>query len=59
MSKNKPPSKSTSEEYDRFERLARKIISVPKREIDKRQARYEKRQKSRKEKESWVICFEP
>lgn len=42
MKKTKPPSKSTSEEYDRFESLARQIIAVPKSEIDRRQAQYEK-----------------
>lgn len=50
MSKDKPPSKSTSEEYDRFERLAREIISVPKSEIDKRQAAYERKKLAKKKK---------
>jgi len=48
MSKDKPPSKSNSEEYDRFEKLARQIISVPKSEIDKRQAAYERKKAAKK-----------
>jgi hypothetical protein len=50
MKKDKPPSKSTSEEYDRFQRLARQIIAVPKSEIDKRQAEYEKQKKAGKKR---------
>jgi hypothetical protein len=42
----KPPS----EEYSRFESLARQIISVPKSEIDKRQAEYEKKKAAKKRK---------
>jgi hypothetical protein len=34
--------------YERFEKLARQITSVPKSEIDKRQARYEKDRKAAK-----------
>ncbi len=52
MKKDKPPSKSTSEEYDRLERLARQIIAVPKSEIDKRQAQYEKERKAAKKKKA-------
>jgi hypothetical protein len=42
----KPPS----EEYSRFEKLARQLISVPKSEIDKRQAEYEKKKAAKKRK---------
>ena len=48
MSKDKPPSKSSSDEYDRFERLAREIISVPKSELDKRLTNERKPPKKRK-----------
>jgi len=42
----KPPS----EEYANFERLAKALISVPKSEIDKRQAEYEKQKKAAKKR---------
>lgn len=42
----KPPS----EEYQRFEKLAKALISVPKSEIDKRQAEYEKKKAAKKRK---------
>ncbi|MBA3357264.1 MAG: hypothetical protein H0U18_15260 [Pyrinomonadaceae bacterium] len=42
----KPPS----EEYQRFEKLAKALIAVPKSEIDKRQAEYERMRKARKKK---------
>ena len=40
--KTKPPSSSKSEEYQNFERLAKALLSVPKSELDKRQAQYER-----------------
>ena len=40
--KDKPPS----EEYANFEKLAKQLISVPKSEIDKREAEYQKQKKS-------------
>ena len=42
----KQKSKGPSEEYQRFEKLAKQLISVPKSEIDRRQAEYEKRKTS-------------
>lgn len=39
-----------SEEYQRFEQLARQLIAVPKSEIDKRQADYEKKKAAKKRK---------
>ena len=42
----KPPS----EEYERFEKLAKQLISVPKSEIDKREAEYQKQKKNGKKK---------
>ena len=43
-------SKKPSEEYQRFEKLARQLISVPKREIDKRDAEYQKHKKTAKKR---------
>lgn len=50
MKKGKPPSKSTSEEYDRFENLVRQVVSVSKSELDKRQSAYEKKKLAKKKK---------
>jgi len=36
-------AKPSSEEYARFEKLAKALIAVPKSVIDKRQAEYEKK----------------
>jgi hypothetical protein len=47
--KNKS-TKPPSEEYSRFESLARQIMAVPKSEIDKRQAEYEKKKAAKKRK---------
>jgi len=47
----KVKSKSTpSEEYARFEKLAKQLISVPKSEIDKREAEYQKQRKAGKKR---------
>jgi hypothetical protein len=46
----KKPNKPPSEEYSRFEKLAKQLISVPKSEIDKRQAEYEKKKAPKKRK---------
>jgi len=51
MKKHKP-SKEPSEEYSRFEQLARQVIAVPKSEIDKRQAQYEKNRKAAKKRKA-------
>ena len=48
--KKTKPSKPPSEEYSRFEKLARQLISVPKSEIDKRQAEYEKKKAAKRRK---------
>jgi hypothetical protein len=39
-----------SEEYQRFEKLAKRLISVPKSEIDKREAEYQKQKKAAKKR---------
>ena len=49
MKKTKP-TKPPSEEYARFEALVKQVIAVPKSEIDKRQAQYEKARKAAKKK---------
>ena len=49
MKKSKP-AKTTSEEYQRFESLVRQVIAVPKSEIDKRQAAYERKKVAKKKK---------
>jgi hypothetical protein len=43
---DKPPS----EEYQNFEKLAKRLISVPKSEIDKREAEYQRHKKSQKKR---------
>ena len=41
---------AASEEYQNFEKLAKQLISVPKSEIDKREAEYQRQKKSGKKK---------
>lgn len=48
----KEKSKTSSDEYQRFEKLAKQLISVPKSEIDKREAEYQKHKKIRKKKKT-------
>lgn len=49
MKKTKP-TKPPSEEYSRFESLVKQVIAVPKSEIDKRQAEYEKHRNATKKR---------
>jgi len=49
MKKNSP-NKPPSEEYQRFEKLAKALIAVPKSVIDKRQAEYEKKKAAKKKR---------
>jgi hypothetical protein len=49
MKKSKT-DKAPSEEYSRFEKLAKQLISVPKSEIDKREAEYQRHKKASKKK---------
>lgn len=46
----KAKTEKPSEEYARFEKLAKQLIAVPKSEIDKREAEYQKHKKSTKKK---------
>ena len=48
----KKTSKPPSEEYSRFENLAKQLISVPKSEIDKREAEYQKQKKAAKKRKA-------
>jgi hypothetical protein len=52
MKKQKQKLGAPSEEYQRFEKLAKQLISVPKSEIDKRQAQYEKARKAAKKRKA-------
>jgi hypothetical protein len=45
MTKKSKTSKPPSDEYQRFEDLAKQLISVPKSEIDKREAEYQRERK--------------
>lgn len=45
-------TKPASEEYQRFEKLAKALIAVPKSEIDKRHAAYEKARKTAKKRKA-------
>ncbi len=49
MKKTKP-SKPPSDEYQRFETLAKALIAVPKSEIDKREAEYQRKKAAKKRK---------
>jgi len=46
------PSKPPSGEYQRFDSLGRALIAVPKNEIDKRQAEYERAKKAAKKRKA-------
>jgi len=46
----KSKSEKPSEEYQNFEKLAKQLIAVPKSEIDKREAEYQKAKKTHKKK---------
>jgi hypothetical protein len=52
MKKTKSKSSAPSEEYSRFESLVKQVIAVPKSELDKRQAQYEKERKAAKKKKA-------
>jgi len=49
MKKTKSTSNTKSEEFKRFEDFTRRLIAVPKKEIDQQKAKYEK-QKTAKSK---------
>jgi len=47
---SKPKADKPSEEYQNFEKLAKQLISVPKSEIEKREAEYQRAKKTHKKK---------
>ena len=49
MKKTKP-TKPPSDEYQRFEKLAKMILAVPKSELDKREAEYQREKKAAKKR---------
>jgi hypothetical protein len=51
MRKTKP-KREPSDEYQRFENLAKRLIAVPKSEIDKREAEYQRTKKSSKKRKT-------
>lgn len=49
--KSKPkPNKPPSEEYQRFERFVKELVAVPKSELDKREAEYQRKKAAKKRK---------
>ena len=50
MKRPKPPSSKKTAEYQNFERLAKQLIAVPKSEIEKREAEYQRTKKTGKKK---------
>jgi hypothetical protein len=46
------PKPEPSEEYQRFEKLAKQLISVPKSELDKREAEYQRAKKHGKKRKT-------
>lgn len=47
----KKGTSKSSEEYQNFEKLAKQLISVPKSEIDKREAEYQREKKAKKKRQ--------
>jgi len=48
----KKQTKPPSDEYARFEKLAKQLLSVPKSEIDKREAEYQRHKKTTKKRKT-------
>jgi hypothetical protein len=48
--KKEEPAKPPSEECSRFEQLARQVIPVPKSELDKREAAYQRKKTNDKKR---------
>ena len=44
--------KTTNQEYDSFEKLAKELFKVPKSEVDKREAKYQKQRKAEKKRKA-------
>jgi hypothetical protein len=50
MNRKTKATKPPSEKFQNFENLAKRLISVPKSEIDKREAEYQRAKKTHKKK---------
>ena len=48
----RPKADKPSEEYQRFEKLAKALIAVPKSEIDKREVEYQRHKKTAKKRKA-------
>ena len=48
--KRTKPTKPPSEEYRRFEEFTKRLMAVPKKEIDQQKAKYEKQKAAKKKK---------
>ena len=48
--KTSPNEPETRQPFENFERLAKGLMAVPKKELDKEQAKYERKKKSKKRK---------
>ncbi len=51
MKKTKP-TKPPSEEYQRFERFVKELVAVPKSELDKREAEYQRKKTAEKKQKA-------
>lgn len=51
MSKKKP-TKTPSEEYQRFEQFVKELVAVPKSELDKREAEYQRKKLAEKKRKA-------
>ncbi len=47
-SEKKPKQGQTSEEFERFRDFTRRLMAVPKKEIDKEKAKYERKKEAKK-----------
>jgi len=52
MKKAKPEKAPPSEEYARFESLVKRVIAVPKSELDKREATYQRKKIAEKKRKA-------
>lgn len=50
MRSAKPKEPATSEEYQRFEKFAKALMAVPKKELDKELAKHEREKEQAKER---------
>jgi hypothetical protein len=50
--KKSKPAKPPSEEYQRFEQFVKELVAVPKSELDKREAAYQRRKLAEKKRKA-------